>query len=316
MGPLIPALLVAVAALFGVTWAYVLRTRAAFPPVGRFVSAGGARLHVEVRGRGPALVLVHGAAGVLQDFPEALRASLARDHTVISFDRAGHGWSGRDRRRLDLATNLAQLRAALRELGHARAIIAGHSYGALVGLQWALDAPEEVEAVVALAPAAFPYAHAARFGMLPVIAPGLGHLLSWTLLVPVGLPLSRLVRDRAWWPQRPPVGPGGPSRAFSFMPSQFRAFAENAQAVWHESGALSRRYGSARVPLVIVAGEGDRVTPIARHARPLAGAWSGPTRLVLLPDGGHMLLRSHAEAVAEGIRTAGALARSAETRGA
>jgi len=229
--------------LAAATLLYVRRTRAAFPPVGRFVTADGVRLHVEVRGRGPVLVLVHGAAGVLQDFPETLRAALARDHTVLSFDRAGHGWSGQDGRRLDLAANVALLRAAIRELGHSRATIAGHSYGALVGLKWALDAPEEVDAVVALAPAAFPYARAARIGMLPVITPGLGDLLAWTLLVPIGIPFSRLVRARAWWPQRPPAGSGGPSRAFPFVPSQFRAFAGNAQAVWHDSGELANATG-------------------------------------------------------------------------
>jgi len=64
------------------------------------------------------------------------------------------------------------------------------------------------------------------------------------------------------------------------------------------------------VPLVIVAGEGDRVTPVAKHARPLADGWAGPTRLMILPDAGHMLLRSHAPAIVEGVAHARAFAES------
>ena len=44
----------------------------------------------------------------------------------------------------------ADARALLRHLGITRAHIAGHSYGAAIALQWALDAPDEVQSLALL----------------------------------------------------------------------------------------------------------------------------------------------------------------------
>jgi pimeloyl-ACP methyl ester carboxylesterase len=43
-------------------------------------------------------------------------------------------------------------RALLRHLGLPRAHVAGHSYGAAIAMQWALDAPEEVRSLALLEP--------------------------------------------------------------------------------------------------------------------------------------------------------------------
>ncbi|MBI5171120.1 MAG: alpha/beta hydrolase [Candidatus Eisenbacteria bacterium] len=284
--------------------AYRSAVRRRFPPVGRFVEAGGVRMHVEVTGSGPAVVLVHGAAGVLQDFPTALREELARTHTVIAVDRPGHGHSSHGPRRLDVAGNVRAMRDAVHALGHERVTVIGHSYGAVLALRWALDAPEEVAAVVAVAPATRPYAGHARWGAMPIVWPGIGHAIAWTLVLPLGLVLAHFTRHHAAHPQRAPGGPPGPSRAFPLVAPQFRAFAENVQRVAGDVAEQVARYGDARTPLVVLAGRDDRVTPAAYHAEPMPARWGGPCELRVLESAGHMLLRSHGNEVVAAIARA------------
>src|SRR5258705_5226748 len=74
----------------------VARLEAAHPPAGRFIEVQGVRLHVAELGlaRGapgaePAIVLIHGASGNLEDMRLALGDMLARSHRVILIDRPG-----------------------------------------------------------------------------------------------------------------------------------------------------------------------------------------------------------------------------------
>jgi pimeloyl-ACP methyl ester carboxylesterase len=283
---------------------YRSNVRRRFPPVGCIVDAGGVKLHMEVTGSGPAIVLIHGAAGVLQDFPRVLRESLARTHTVIALDRPGHGYSSHGPRLLDVEGNVRAMRDAVRALGHERVTLVGHSYGAVLALRWALDAPEEVLAVVAVAPASAPYAGHARWSALPIVWPVVGHAITWTLVLPLGALLAHFTRDRAAFPERAPRGPATASRAFPLIATQFRAFAENVQRVARDVAEQVPRYAEAKVPLVIVAGDSDQITPPEIHAIPLPARWGAKSELRLLPNAGHMLLRSHGDEVVAAIARA------------
>ena len=53
----------------------------------------GGRVHAVVQGRGPDLVLIHGANGNARDFTFDLVDRMARDFRVIAFDRPGFGHS-------------------------------------------------------------------------------------------------------------------------------------------------------------------------------------------------------------------------------
>ena len=87
------AALVALALMPFVHVAYAAWVRRRHPARGLRHAHAGARVHYTRDGSGPAVVLIHGANGTLDDFPPELIAELARDHTVIAMDRPGHGWS-------------------------------------------------------------------------------------------------------------------------------------------------------------------------------------------------------------------------------
>src|ERR1700746_3066748 len=85
--------LLAVATAIGVA-----RIERAHPPTGRIIAVHGGRMHVVELGRslpGPAVVLLHGASGNLEDMRLALGEKLAATRRVVLIDRPGHGWSDR-----------------------------------------------------------------------------------------------------------------------------------------------------------------------------------------------------------------------------
>src|SRR4029079_16049006 len=105
-------------------------------PAGQFMEVEGVRLHVAELGlrRGspgaePAVVLINGASGNMEDMRLALGEKLAASHRVILIDRPGHGWSSRpaDDSYASPARQAEVVANALTQLGVRRAILVGHS---------------------------------------------------------------------------------------------------------------------------------------------------------------------------------------------
>jgi pimeloyl-ACP methyl ester carboxylesterase len=109
----------------------------------------GARLHYEVAGEGPALLLSHGfgATGRMWD---GQREAFAERWRVISWDMRGHGEteSPDDPAQYSTDHTVADMRALLLELGIRRAIIGGLSLGGYVSLAFHAAHPEMVRALV------------------------------------------------------------------------------------------------------------------------------------------------------------------------
>jgi len=275
--------------------AWVLRR---FPAEGEFVVVDGARLHVVVRGSGPPVVLVHGANGVHHDFPAELIDALAERHTVLAIDRPGHGHSEVLPGRVGLAAHAAAVAAVLRERCSEPAVIVGHSYGTVVALRAALAEPALVHALVALTPVFATDARNQRWSQLSSLGP-VAALAVWAGALPIALAVSPSVRRDAWHPATPPSAFAA-SRAFPLRPAQMLVAADDLRRLGSDLEALRADLPSLRVPLTILAGERDRVTPWHTHALLMHDAVAGST-LVRLPECGHWLLRQQPERVAQAI---------------
>lgn len=109
----------------------------------------GVELEVEVRGEGPALVLVHGFGGAKEDFFDHLD-ELARGHRVVTFDHRGHGGSDApgEPGHYSLDRLAADTLAVADALGIERFRLLGHSMGGMVARRIVLARPERVEALV------------------------------------------------------------------------------------------------------------------------------------------------------------------------
>lgn len=289
---------VVVALLAGVHVAYRALVRRRFPADGVRVASGGALVHVRHRGRGPAVVLVHGSNGVSWDFPEALIEDLARDHSVLVLDRPGHGHSSAGGAEPGLASGARAVLDVIGALGGGPAIVVGHSYGAAVALRAALDGPERVRGVLAVSPALVVDGRNARWARAGQRLPALAPLL-WLLGLPVGALVAPAVRRAAWSPEPAPPG-WSASRAFALCPDQLANAGRNARPLAADLAALAHDLAVLSTPLAVMAGAGDRITPPEQHLAPLRACPGA--RVADVPGAGHWLVRTHPALVAEAVR--------------
>ncbi|MGH3689938.1 MAG: alpha/beta fold hydrolase [Microbacterium sp.] len=114
------------------------------------VDCDGIEIAAEMRGLGPAVLLLHG-------YPETkamwndVAEDLARDHTVVAADLRGYGDSAKPRGASYAKREMAADQVALmRALGHDRFAVVGHDRGGRVGHRLALDHPDAVTALAVL----------------------------------------------------------------------------------------------------------------------------------------------------------------------
>ena len=102
------------------------------------------RLHHEIQGEGPPLVLIHGWTHDLRVW-ELQTPALSSRFTVVRYDR--RGW-GRSEGSPDVSHDAADLDALLDDLGLGSVHVLGHSQGARAALSFALEHGERVRSLV------------------------------------------------------------------------------------------------------------------------------------------------------------------------
>ncbi len=267
------------------------------PPIGRFITVNGVRLHYFERGTGTPLVLLHGNGTMIEDFQcSGLIDLAAKKYRVIAFDRPGFGHSERPRRTMWTPAAQADLiAAALEEIGVPRAIVFGHSWGTLVALALAMKYPQEVRALILASGYYYPNARADVVILSPPAIPLIGDLLSHTIS-PL---LSRLM-----WPLllRKIFGPSPVPEKFkqefpeemAVRPSQLRASAAESALMIPSAHTLRQQYRLLQMPVAIVAGAEDRLIESEQSAHLHRDIPHSTLRCV--PDTGHMV---HQTATAE-----------------
>ncbi|MFJ8108285.1 alpha/beta fold hydrolase [Streptomyces sp. NPDC096132] len=114
----------------------------------------GACLYYEVRGSGPALLMISGAGGDA-GYYAGVAEGLADAFTVITYDRRGNSRStGRRAGPMDLAQQAADARGLIESVAGGHALVFGNSGGAIVGLTLAALHPRVLTGLVAHEPPA------------------------------------------------------------------------------------------------------------------------------------------------------------------
>jgi pimeloyl-ACP methyl ester carboxylesterase len=134
-------------------------------PSRRTVSVDGADLHVEERGDGVPLLLLHGMMGTGDTWRRVFDLNvLARSHRVITPDARGHGRSSNPGGVFTIARLAQDALAILDALGSDRVRAVGMSLGAKTLLHLATMAPSRVERMILVSGAPrFPEATRALF---------------------------------------------------------------------------------------------------------------------------------------------------------
>ncbi len=113
-----------------------------------FVELRGLTFHYrDWEGSGTPLVLLHGLASTSHIF-DLVAPLLAKHFRVVALDQRGHGESVKPEEGYDFTQVGADLLAFMDALGFERPIIAGHSWGGNVALQFAADHPTRAMALV------------------------------------------------------------------------------------------------------------------------------------------------------------------------
>ncbi len=283
---------------------------AAFPPTGRFVEVGGVRVHADMAGQGPDVVLIHGASGNTRDFTFDLVARLAPQYRVTAFDRPGLGWSdAAGEAGISPQGQAAILRQAAHRLGLHRPMVLGHSYGAAVALAWALDDPGGVGALVLLGGVALPW---------PGGLGGWYRLTSSRLGRAAVLPLVAAFAPRSqaeamiagiFAPDPVPAGYAGYIGAdLTLRRATLAVNVRQVNELRPHVVAMAAHYRGLSLPVEILHGTEDTIVPPAIHAIPLSGLLPA-ANLTLLPGIGHMPHHAAPQAVVEAIHRAAARAR-------
>ncbi len=119
--------------------------------------AGGLRWHVQIAGKGPVLLLLHGTGASTHSWRDLLPL-LARDYRVIAPDLPGHGFTEAPSSSELSLTGMAKLLAALvAELGERPMDVVGHSAGCALLIRMALDGAIEPHAIIGLNAALRPF---------------------------------------------------------------------------------------------------------------------------------------------------------------
>ena len=225
----------------------------------RFVLASGLRWHVQVMGRGPPLLLLHGTGAATHSWRD-LAPLLAREFTVVAPDLPGHAFTETpDGDGLSLDGMAREVAGLLRALGIEPAFAVGHSAGAAVALRMTIDRGAFPGGVVSLNGALQPFP-----GSSGQIFPAMAKLLFLN-------PAARQVF--AWRAQRP----GAVARLIESTGSSldargldlYRALLSTPGHVAAALGMMARwnleplqaDLPRLAVPLTLVAADGDRAVP-------------------------------------------------------
>jgi len=143
--------LLALALTFLFALSFIVKRRLAkkFPPIGQMFDIGGYRLHMHIEGEGAPTVVFDSGAGGIGLHWELVRPSIAKVARVVTYDRAGLGWSDPSPKPRHADVMAEELHTLLKNANiEGPFILVGHSLGGIVARQFAAKYPNDVAGLV------------------------------------------------------------------------------------------------------------------------------------------------------------------------
>ena len=261
------------------------------PPAGQFLEVNGVRLHYVERGSGTPLVLLHGNGSMIQDFESSGLIDLAaKNYRVIVFDRPGFGHSDRPRNVVWTPAAQAELiNSALQSAGRLTdAIVLGHSWGASVAVALALKYPNLVQGLVLASGYYYPTLRPDVVALSAPAVPFVGDVLRHTLSPIVSRLMWPLLMAKIFGPRSVPKKFEGFPKEMALRPSQIRASAAESALMIPDAFHFRNEYANLKMPVVIVAGEEDRLVDIDAQSSRLHSDVP-QSKFHRVPETGHMI---------------------------
>jgi len=257
-------------------------------PDSRFIQVNGLEVHYKIAGQGePVFILLHGFGASVFTWHRVMD-DLATLGTVIAYDRPAFGlterplqWQGQNPYSPEAQVDL--LLALMDVAGVERAILVGNSAGGTLALRAALEAPERVQAVVAVDAAVYAGGGAPSWIRPLLNTPQMRHL--GPLLVRRIATDGEALIHQAWHdPSRIDAATWEGYRKPLRVQNWDRALWEFTVA--SRASDLPQRLGEITQPVLVVTGDDDRIVPTEQSLR-LAEELPN-SRLAVLEACGHV----------------------------
>lgn len=242
-------------------------------PDSRFVDIQGVSVHYKEVGEGnPVFIFLHGFAASLFSWHEVMRP-LAAHGRMIAYDRPAFGLTDRpiveNSNKMNLYGTEGQvemLRNLMDVLGVEKATIVAHSAGGTVGMAFALKYPQKVQTLIFVGPAVYLYSpvpswagrflnkQPARIFGQAVIHPT--RAFTRQILRQTWHDTSRISEEIINGYKKPFLSKGWEAGLWEF------SLAPHVKNLWKRSDEL-------KIPVLVIAGDDDRVIP-TRHSRRLS----------------------------------------------
>lgn len=267
------------------------------PANGRFVETSYGKIHVSLWGdeSAPPVLFTHGMAawgGLWRDVAEHLAG---HGYRVIALDQAPFGFSDNQNRDFSRTAQADRLKQVLDGLGISKVFLVGHSYGGGVTLEAALRYPDQISGLVLVCPVTGLMdapeqgpgpAKALPFPMNVLALVETGIAASATNPLVTGPLMARFMHKTEMMTPDHVAIIQAPFRRKGMTPAMAAWF---TQFMSGDSKALSAQRDlvkASRVPVELIWGEMDSVTPIAQ-GEDLAGLM-GIQQFARMPGIGHM----------------------------
>ncbi|HMN59492.1 MAG TPA: alpha/beta hydrolase [Anaerolinea sp.] len=262
-------------------------------PDSRFITVNGIQVHYKQYGSGePVMILLHGFGASVFSWREVLQP-LGQIGTVIAYDRPAFGlterplpgsWQGANP--YGVQGNLDLLFGLMDSLGVSKAILVGNSSGGRLAVQAALAQPQRVSGLVLVDPAIYT-GGGQRFGLLaPIVNTPQMDRIGPILTRGIAGDQGTQFLQTAWH---------DPSKITEAITAGYRKPLRVADwdiALWQFTKAgtgdedLAPRLSELRMPVLVAAGDDDRIVPTADSVR-LGGDIPG-AKLEIFPACGHV----------------------------
>jgi pimeloyl-ACP methyl ester carboxylesterase len=260
----------------------------------------GVKVNYYEAGQGPPVMLLHGFGACAYTW-RFLAPELAKDHRVFTIDLKGYGLSDKPEDGKYAVSDQAELVAAfIRQKDLHDLVIMGHSMGGGVTLMTYLkvreDQPARVRRLVLIDSAGYPQKLPwfIRFAQIPGLNEIGGKLLSPRFATGLVLRKCYYHKDRITEEQIDTYA------YYGSLPGAREAVTQTArQLVPDDIDALTARYKTISVPVLIIWGADDEVVPLSvgkNFKRDIPNS-----ELVILPECGHIPLEEEAAATQQAI---------------
>lgn len=262
-----------------------------------FIRTGAARWHVQRMGSGPPLLLLHGTGASVHSW-RGLMPLLAQRHDVIAVDLPRHAFTtGHDAYAMSLPAMAREVTRLMEALAVTPVAIIGHSAGAAIALQLALDHAYRGP-IVGLSAALRPFP-----GAFAQIFPAIAKTLFVNPLVPRiftgSIDLVGGAERFLWRSTHSRIDAAGLACYARLLKHPGHAGGALAMMANWDLPALREQMDAVRNPVLLLHGANDPAIP-PDWARD-AASWLPDARLELLPRLGHLAHEEAPEGIAARI---------------